>query len=155
MSTYLYGLTATAIRDTELAYMAANVDTTLLATCLDRAAGEVNSQVEQHVDSASEITSSAYPSDYAMLRKIVSSGAAAYYGWYKTGSYEGFERFIETFNAGLTTLMEKPNHLKVVRAGLDGVHALHSHASDAAQGDVDAAFSRMVDPLDRDQWEAL
>lgn len=151
MAVNVYGLTASDVQDAELAFMP-DVDSSLLAENITRAAAELNVELRAFAIDPAQITAATYPDDYEWCRSTVLFGAAGMYLRTVTGAEQAATAKLDFFARRIAAFVRRPQMLAIYSAVASSALIARSPAN---YGDTTAntrARARFVDPSRVDRW---
>jgi hypothetical protein len=147
----VYGLTHTDVQTQELSFLQ-DVDTAKLTAAIQRAAGDLNTELIAMRVNPADITAGAFPNDFEWCRSTLLYGAAALYLRNMTGAEQAATVKTEAFGARIRMFRDRPQMLAVYNATATGALIARGPGN---FGDVEAAAharTRFLDPSRVDRW---
>ena len=151
MTVYVYGLTHTDVTAEELAFLP-TVDTGRLTDAIERAAADLNTELRSLGVDPTQITSIAFPDDFAWCRSTILYGAAGFYLRNVTGNEETAAVKFSAFATRIKKFNDRPQMLAVYQSTKSGALTVRGPGNYGDPAAADRARARFIDPSYVTRW---
>lgn len=154
-NTYAFQVTATEVKNEQLSFLQ-EFNTSFMDDAIDRAASQLNVILRSLRINPSTVTAANAVDDFNWCRSVVITGAAGYYLWLATGSWQAGADRIASMQEAIKMLREAPQMLQSYNENASSTATARSRTSydpgPSNDSETQNARARFLQPSIVSRW---